>query len=259
MVDFETGHSDGGARRDGSRWVRRAALGLLAALGAADFCTPGITFCVLYGLPLMLVAQFSRGTRLRTWLVAIAALTYAAYAYKSLWRSPAGSAPLVDFRFWNRTLAVLMMLALGLLLRIWNSWRQERWAMEAGERIEEDEVFTTMGVIAGAPLVVLVATADLLLPPQFNVAVLYGIPLFLYGWPRSRALIWSLLPILLALTLLGYVCGLGAAPPEAVRALGWNRLIVGAALVLEALLVQWWIGLSGLEGARNGRAGAPSN
>ena len=72
-------------------------------------------------------------------------------------------------------------------------------------RWQEQEVNATLAMLICALLVALIAVVDYFSPANFNLAILYPIPLFIAAWTGSRRLLWSMLATLLLLTLVAHL------------------------------------------------------
>jgi hypothetical protein len=90
-------------------------------------------------------------------------------------------------------------------------------------------------VLAGL-LVVALFASDAAAQAEYNIAVLYALPLVILARTRSGALVWVGLPVLVAATLLGMWVGPPPAPAH-VWNLALNRVLVCIAMVTVAVLL----------------------
>jgi hypothetical protein len=153
----------------------------------------------------------------------------------------------------NRTLAVAAILAVAVMIHFWIVLqnRANGHAHPPGRHDLEQETIkevTRSFEIFGAALIcglimACIALTDLLSPGEFNLPILYAVPLMICGAVHSRSLLWSILPFLLILTMIGFVIGPKSAWSESIfQSLVTNRFLAAAVQVLLALLSHVWIG-----------------
>ncbi len=89
-----------------------------------------------------------------------------------------------------------------------------------------------------------IVLVDYFSPANFNLAILYPIPLLICIWTRSRKLMWTMLVLLLALAAIAQFVGPPTTDPtpEAIRSLYRNRLVAGSAMLAMTAIVHFWIG-----------------
>ena len=95
-------------------------------------------------------------------------------------------------------------------------------------------------------LLVCIIVFDLKTPGQFNLPILYGVPLVSMAWLRSRKALWGLVPILLLCNYIGWHFG-EAPTPDPIRKTSWiiaNRFIAAFAVVFTAFLLDLYFGIA---------------
>jgi hypothetical protein len=121
--------------------------------------------------------------------------------------------------------------------------------------------------------VAVIAIADLLTPAQFNLPILYGVPLVICALTQKRTLLWLIVPAILFFTYAGYVIGpsasdgeiwgsrqrvtqiggmtirdpgvvIGSSELHGLPSLLTNRTLAACVILAAALLMHWWIGAS---------------
>jgi hypothetical protein len=219
-----------------------ASLALLAVLSVADILSPGTSIAVLFPLPLILFTRAGYVRQLRWLTLASIGLVFAAHFIKN-GLLPSGTAPLFDYRLVNRSLIAVAIAALGMLLefRVATDFLRGDWELPEYFRREEDEIDETLALLAGVLLVAATAVVDFLSPANYNLAVLYLLPLFLCVWIRSRRLLWVMLGMALVLTYLGYILG---PPPTAgvfLDTLPINRILTVVSFALVTVLLHFRI------------------
>ena len=94
---------------------------------------------------------------------------------------------------------------------------------------------------------------------QYNLPILYGVPLVICAMTGRRVLLWSILPVLLAFTAAGYVIGpassellghsdgrgpalvIGSSVVQGVPTIFTNRTLAACVMVALALALHWWL------------------
>ena len=204
-------------------WIRRApipsprlAFGLIGVLALADLFSKGATMPVVYAVPLILLVRAGFTSHLRSVALLLIVLAYGVYFAKQVLKipTPAAADPF-DFRLVNRTFAAVMLGALAVLLKLRASTQSPRADLKhpelespVGARADEERSEATVALLIGAALTVEIAIADILSPANYNLAILYMVPLFLCAWTRRRSLLWGMLAATLILNPVGYVLGL---------------------------------------------------
>lgn len=243
----------GGSNMQGepNLWVRplepaqlaMVCAGVVAAVGIVDLLTANINLAILYALPVVIAAQSARGDMVALMAASAIALTYAGYFVGP--RAEVGATfvdLLTNYRLFNRTLCATALFAITVMTLIYMSvhmrlapLRAEMRERDADRAIHTEvlelcERITAMTVCA--VLVIWVAVMDFLAPHEFNLSILYIVPLASMTWVRSRQLLWTMFAILLICTFVGYLLSFPQHPVNSLLApfLLRNRFL--AALVL---------------------------
>ncbi len=226
---------------------RRRSLLLLVLvfwIAVLDLCMPRTNFSILYIAPLVLLAK--RGDLRHAWRFAalLVALTFGIYFLKNT-LAPADDHPrYFDYRLINRTMVAVMIVVMTRMLEVWRQWRAEQADAELPEelRYQDREISATFALLACIPLAAIIAAVDFFVPANFNLAILYTIPLFVCGWTGSRKLLWTMLAVLLLLTVACYLWGGGApSDPMIVASLVRNRVLAAAGMVIVTLILHHWM------------------
>jgi hypothetical protein len=230
----------GAAAPPKSRRLLAAALALMAALFVADLFSPGASLSILFPVPLILLMRAGYIRQLRWMTVVVIGLVFAAHFIKN-GLMPGASGVLSDYRLVNRALIAVAIAALGMLLefRVATDFLRGDWEMPEYFRREEDEIDETLAVLTGVLLVAATAIVDFISPANYNLAVLYLLPLFLCVWIRSRRLLWGMFGLALVLTCAGYV--LGPAPTVHLEVLPTNRILTVVAFAFVTVLLHFRI------------------
>lgn len=261
---------------------------MIAVIAAVDLATANVNLSILYVLPVLIAAQAGRRSLTRLFVVLAILLTYAGYFLGPWPKFPGDTHPtysnmLANYRMVNRTLSVIAVWAIAAVsyfrLRFRISIDRRRGELDATDpdgKIYEDILGAFEQLTAAAIAIVLVTViviADLLTPAQFNLPILYGVPLVLCALTHKRALIWTIVPFILLFTYAGYLIGPASAEggiwgtgPTTMRVAGatihdtavvlgrstlhglpsllTNRTISACAILACALLLHWWIGIA---------------
>lgn len=218
---------------------------LVAWIAAADLLWPRTNVAILYIIPLVVAALLGLFERLWLFAALLLVLTLAIYWLKN--SLPAGgddlAAQLWNYRLLNRLLTAVTIAALTWSLGNWSRWVEEQRdpQLSAAYRNSEYEIAATVAVLCCVPLIAAIAIIDLLMPANYNLAVLYPIPLFICGWTRSRRLLWSVFLILLALTIFAYQ--IGPIPSVDAEEFSFirNRIIAAFGLLSLTALLSFWM------------------
>ena len=162
---------------------------------------------------------------------------------KNVFNPAEGEAALFNYRLMNRTFVAAMILAIARVLQLWIRWRDEQSDPElpASFRYEERQIGATFALLAAGLLVALIAAVDFLSPANFNLAILYVLPLFICGWTQSRRFLWSTLAVLLVLTILAFLFRAQATVNEPGLSLQRNRLLAAASMCIVATILHFWM------------------
>jgi hypothetical protein len=220
-----------------------ALFALVVAL--VDLLTYHVNLPIVYIVPLLLVERV--GSRRLLWQTAavLVALTFAGFFFG---RHPQGIDPwqtLAGARFANRVMAALTLLAASGVLHAGIAMRERAraarhvWPHDPDGLSYARAVLSINRVLAPVLAALLVAAlflSDAASQAEYNIAVLYALPLVILARTRSRAAIWLGLPVLLAAT----VSGIWVGPPpqrDHVSNLVLNRLLVCVAILAVAVLL----------------------
>ena len=183
----------------------------------------------------------------------------------------------------NRTLTVVALGGIGglsILERRFHLRRSgggaELDATDTDGRVYEEilQLFKQMtAVLISVVIVAVVAVADFVTPAQYNLPILYGVPLVICAMTGRRLLLWTMLPVLLVFTYAGYVIGpassevlghtsdhgpevvFGSSVVVGVPAMLSNRTLAACVMVASALVLHWWVASNDGEVVRIGGTG----
>jgi hypothetical protein len=227
-----------------SRPLMASALALIGIFAIADVCSRGVIVPVLYAVPLVLLARAGYANWLRWITAALVLIVYAAYFAKFVVHPSVHVVHPFDYRLVNRTFVVVAICMLEVLLKLRVSTESLRGDVELPEtlRHEEDETDETLAILLCVGLTTAIALVDFLSPANYNLAILYMVPLFLCAWIRSRRLLWGMWGVAMVLTVLGFLWG--PAPTVAHAHLGFmvvNRVLAAMVMTLLAVLLHFQI------------------
>ncbi len=214
---------------------RGTAIPLLAALwiAAVDLGMARTNLSILYVIPLILFAWHEGAKSIWRAVGVLWVLTFGVYFLKNTIFHSAGEATYFNSRLVNRCFVAIMLAVLAKVLQLWIRWRHEQRDAEVSDslRQEEQEIGAMLAVLYSAPLLALIAVVDFFAPANYNVAILYPIPLFICAWTRSRPLLWGMLAVMLLLTAIAFVFGTPSFNPGLQASLTSNRVLVALGLV----------------------------
>jgi hypothetical protein len=159
---------------------------------------------------------------------------------------------LFNFRLVNRTMEVVALVSASGLLHIQIGLREliDRRARLVQATDSEEDVFDQIiasfdrfaTTILCLVLIVLVTLTDVLTPPQFNIPILFSLPLVASARIHRRWIIWLIVPLLVALAIFGLYVGPRPLPAHITDALIVNRIIACLVLIAVAIILHVWIG-----------------
>lgn len=243
---------------------------IMAAVSVVDLLTANINLAILYAIPVIIAAQSGRRRFVAFIAVLAVVLTYAGYFIGP--RAEPGTTfadLLANYRLLNRSLCavallVVMVMALfyiGVHARL-GGLRAELCDRDADPAVHAEvlqflECLTALG--ASALLVVWVAASDFVAPREFNLSILYIVPLASMTWVRNRRLLWTMFAILLICTFAGYLLSFPLRAEDRVFApvLLRNRFLAALALFGCTTLLHFAMARRG-DGTSEHRAAAPS-
>lgn len=220
--------------------VRLLAGLLFLVLCGVDLCLPYVNVSTLLCIPLILLLSQSRRSQHAWFYVAtfIAAL-YLLYflKYTIIHQQDLGS--IVNHRLFNRTFAAIMMALLGVAAQAWHYWQHERSLLTHLDRVEEDEVNATTGIVGCIALGLLITVIDFFAPANLNLPILFAVPLYLVSWLQDRRSIWITAWMLIALTWIGFLVSVNTTDLGMQAYYVVNRSIVSVALLVLAAILTW--------------------
>jgi hypothetical protein len=235
----------GGNPLDGSMWPATSgpkflAIAVFLALSALDLCLPNISFTVLFAVPLLLLVSRVAKIHHVWWYVALFVLaTYMLYFVKYLLIYGRDPSTLWNFRLFNRTFAAVMLALLGIATQAWLYWQHERLLLTYLDQTDEDEVNATAGLVGCIGLGLLITAVDFVSPANFNLPILFAVPIYLVSWLRDRRSLWITALVLIGLTWIGYFLTPPATETGLEPYLMVNRMLVTTTLLLLAGILSW--------------------
>lgn len=193
------------------------ACALLVVVPAiVDLLTSFINLPILYFIPLVLCARAGKRKALIWLTTLLVLLTYGLYFWEfrhSLFENPRR---LLSYRFFNRTIVAVGLCITAAALSAW-SRVHEQW-LRRGAQVTDSEpdiafdqavrsLKRVIVILLCIALVLVIFMSDLLIPRQFNLPILYAVPLILTAWSDSRRALWALLPVVLICTWVGVYLG----------------------------------------------------
>jgi hypothetical protein len=236
-------------------WPSRVVLvclGIAVAVACADSLVQKVNLAILFAVPLVIVARTWRNpaATLRVALV-LSVLTYADYLVK---RSLPTAGPHLVQREWflsgwflNRGMVVLVLM---MIAGVSATTQRQLDRIEALRRLraadpEEAEEYDnrlvsfeqSVWVVVCAILMVAVLAIDVLTPPQWNLPILYVLPVVISAWGASRYMLWGLVPFALLGNVAGFYMGPRALDPMLSHTYAVNRVVAAVGVVVVALVV----------------------
>jgi len=208
-------------------------------VAALDFGWQRTNVSILYAIPMLLFARSGSTRHLGRIVTLLIALTYAAYLFKKATDPLGASTPYLHFSLLNRTLVAVMLAASAWVMWLWNRWREQEDDPELPTtlRLQDREISSTLAILTCIPMVTVIGAFDIAAPANYNIAILYGIPLFVCVWTGSRKLLWGVLVTLVLLAAIAHLFGPPATDPSSVFTVGRNRFValVGLAALTGVL------------------------
>jgi hypothetical protein len=232
----------------------RAAWAICLIGGAAilmfDLLTWGVNPSILYLALLPIAAHWL--DRRAVWLLVMLFVpaTYAGYLLGARDpRYPTFVVMISHYRLINRTLVVLAMVGVAALLHMQGGMKAMILRQRAHDPLDEEfgqilDAFNQISTVSIAAVVVAaVCVADLLAPGQFNLPILFAIPLAFVSQVGSRRILWSLALVLVALAALLFEFG-PKPDPAILRSVTTNRIIACFGILAIAAVMHPWMGRS---------------
>lgn len=191
---------------------------LSALIFLVDVFTTKINLPILYILPLLIYAQTMHRQGLVGFALFFAFLTLGKYVGEGLYHKQTISEIFVSYRLINRSMVVMALLVSAFLLHRWirfrEQWAQQRTALKADGEQPGRLFFQTMqimertiAILLSAVLCAAIFSLDLISPGQFNLPILYIIPLLIIGLSCSWRMTSICLVLMILLAILGYFVG----------------------------------------------------
>jgi hypothetical protein len=228
------------------------AITLTIVIVCGDFLTSDINFSILYILPLLVISRMHRPRAVWQWAVALSVLTFAGYfagvrgAEINSWQD------LVNFRLVNRAMMAATLMASAALIHIQIGLREliDRRARLVHASAEEEHAFDQIlasfdrfaTTILCLVLIGLVTLTDVLTPPQFNIPILFALPLVASARIQQRWIVWAIVPLLLLMSVVGLYLGPKPLPTHIKDAMIINRIFASLVLIGVAAILHGWIG-----------------
>ncbi len=172
---------------------------------------------------------------------ALIILTYLCYLLKFDGRWVNQPSILLTYRLLNRSLVALCLAVtagwLFILSGIEGQMNSSRPFFRPRDRELFDQLANTLRMLLAATICTLaifcVFTTDVLVPGEFNLSILYALPLFIAARRGGRRLMWCLVPVMVALTMVGYYIG----PKPVVDATVLHKLLTNRGLTIGVILI----------------------
>jgi hypothetical protein len=228
-----------------------AAAAVAAIVAAIDLLTYHVNLPIVYIVPLLLVEPLARRKLLWQTAAAFVILTFAGYFFGNLPPSARGLPDFASARLVNRIMSAMTILTAAAMLSLHLSVRERRAQQRRREWPHDPDGTNFQRAILSldrilAPLLAGILTValffcDIVAAPDYNVALLYGLPLVILARTRSGPIIWTGLPLLMAAALGGLWLGAPLDDPAHLPNLLLNRALtcaamLGATLTLHAQL-----------------------
>lgn len=224
-----------------------APVALTVLIVIADVAGVGVNVAILYLLPMLLVAYTAPGHRRIIGSAAVlSVLTYFIYAFEYRHHLTTDPWTAVTFRLLNRSFVVTTLWIMAGVRLAWHRMHRSRRgdpAEGSGRAVSMfDEISDSLTILSAAitcvAVVFCVATTDLIVPGQFNLPILYAIPVLVAGQSGRPKILWGTVLALLLMNVIGFVWG---TPPTLdehwlIRLIA-NRTLAGLGLLSIALLI----------------------
>jgi hypothetical protein len=224
-------------------WTLGIAIAMVPCIALAAVFIPNFGFSILYAIPLTLLGCSGQGRAMRWMTPVVIALAFLTYFLK-FWLDPPATGPqFLNFRIINRVMVAGMLWLLSKVLGMWlevDNYRQDPlWSPEFDRA--QGQISTMLGMLIAMPTVVLITLVDALTPGNFNLAVLYMVPLVTCAWVRSVRLLWTLCVLLVLLAVGGLYWGPPPSAEETFQRYLQNRIFNGGVMIIVAGLLHYWI------------------
>jgi hypothetical protein len=224
-------------------WIFGIAIAMVPCIALAAVFVPNFGFSILYVIPLTLLGCSGQLRAMRWMTPVVVALAFITYFLK-FWLDPPATGPqFLNFRIVNRAMVAGMLWLLSRVLGMWlqvDHYRQDPLWSDEFDRAH-GQMSAMVGMLIAMPTVVVIALMDALTDGQFNLAVLYVVPLVTCGWARSLRLLWTLCGLLEVLAIGGLYWGPPPSGDEPFQRYLQNRIFNGVVMIVVAGLLHYWI------------------
>jgi hypothetical protein len=214
-------------------WIIGIAVAMVFCIAPADVVFTHFQLSILYAIPLTLLGCFGHLRALRWLALLVIGFTFLTYFPKYWLYPPLVGAQFINFRLVNRFLVISMLWLLARVLGLWLEAKDYRhdplWSDELDRA--HSRISAMLGMLIAMPTVVVIALVDGLTPGNFNLAVLYTVPLVACAWVRSKRLLWTLFVLLQVLAFGGLLWG-PPHPDAAMTPFVWFNRIMNAVMML---------------------------
>jgi hypothetical protein len=225
---------------------------MVAVIAIVDVLYPHFSFAILFAIPLVLLAHMGRPRLMWAATFVFVALTFIEYFVKATLHPPETGPQYFSFRLLNRALVAAMMCLLGMAMRFWMSTETEEPPPATPALRREQRLWfratalnrkfdARLASFIFPVLIIWIAITDLVLPANFNFAILYAIPLFISAWTRSRTVLWIVLAVVLLLTIVCYSYGPVATGGATHGVLRMNRFFSAVSMLAVTIMLNAWI------------------
>ena len=226
---------------DTSAPLRRRALLLSAsallimAIAILDLRTRLLSPGIIYLVPLVLVTRALRPRDFWLLTASLVVLVYTGYYFGPHRSDDVG---FFQFRLINRTLTAVAILLSGTRL---TRWRAQLAANDDSGGAELGGIGAnrsqTHDLLLSALLVTCTFIADLLTPVNYNLPVLYAVPLIILAVLDVPRLLWAAFAVAALCSVVGYIFSPPAGvPPSLTHALVRSRILANAVLLVIVLI-----------------------
>ncbi len=217
-------------------------------------------FTVIYPLLFLIVALFLPRQAIWRCAIVLVVLIYVGFLLRLVLVPSTVPIPTAGFRFLNRSMVAVIIVALVPVVMPWRPSREDgsdtsgdagigrdglvSARMDGGDEVDRLVALVWPMLIGCLAILfsVVVAVTDFNTPAQFNISVLYALPLLIASWTRRPAVIWSAASIFMLALLLAYYFGKSVSFENESLAIYIGRsrwLTAGVLVVLAAILHRW--------------------
>jgi hypothetical protein len=240
-----------------SRHLAVICAAIITAVGAVDLLSSNVNLAILYALPVVIAALSGQRLLVAGMTLIAICLSYTGYFIGPQAEQGSTLAEMFsNYRFFNRTLCVATLLAITgasfLYINVHSKLMSQRaeHGPADGDRHVYNEVLRFFEQLTASlvtvMLIVCVAVMDWFAPREFNLAILYVVPLVSLIWVNSRKLLWGVFVVLLICTFAGFALDrFGAMDLTVAPHLLRNRFLAGVVLMGCTALLHFAMGSHG--------------